>query len=249
MSKIGIATPRKTKFNATTNNPFQGPTAVSFTSVPRPTQAAFITFATPGDTSSAQVKNSTKAFAITRLKPGQAGGPGAAYGDNRRLQMTIAQAQTLSARDAINLVFGVNNNGALSNTSGITSIEIIATDDRDNRIPVIGPANQPGPLESRVLGIFTKSTAAQIAPPVTLRDGDNFNFSLQQAVEAGTPGIDPDQQLGTLWIPQDFLDRLRGPGDQFVIELSITIVYTTPSTGGNPVTLSNCKISLQFVFS
>lgn len=249
MSKIGIATPRKTKFNATTNNPFQGPTAVSFTSVPNPTQAAFITFATPGDIFSAQVKNSTKAFVITRLKPGQAGGPGAAYGDNRRLQMTIAQAQTLSSRDAINLVFGVNNNGALTNTSGIASIEIVATDDRDNRIPVIGPANQPGPLESRVLGIFTKAAAAQIAPPVTLRDGDNFNFSLQQAVEAGTPGIDPDQQLGTLWIPQDFLDRLRGPGDQFIIELSITIVYNTPSTGGNPVTLSNCKISLQFVFS
>jgi len=245
MSKLGVATARKTKYKPTSNNPFQGITAISFNVNRTPFPSAFLTFqGNPQDVT----KNSIKPFIITRLKPSDPGGPGAAYGGNTRLEMGIAQAQNLSEEFGINLTFGVNNNGALAATDGITSIQIGASDDRGNPIRCFGTAEggPGGDLREFVAGVFTKVTAAALPEPVTLRDGDNFKFNLQQAVEA--TGVAPEEATGTLYMVPEIIERLRQPGDEFTLFITIEATYNTTTTGG-PVNLTNCRLQLRFVYS
>ena len=239
MSKIGVSTPRKTKYKPTSNNPFQGPTAISFNVNRPPFPSAFLTF---DDRPDRPVKNSILAFNIERV-----GGVNR-YGDNSLLRMNIAQAQNLSEEFGINLTFGVNNNGALAVTDGITSIQIGAFDDRGNPIRCFGTVEggAGGDLREFVAGVFTKGTAAALDPSITLRDGDNFKFNLQQAIEA--TGASPEEATGTLYIVPEIMERLRQPGDEFTLFITIEATYNTTTTGG-PVNLTNCRLQLRFVYS
>ena len=118
MSKIGVSTPRKTKFKPASNNPFQGPTAVSFNYNREPFPPAFLTY--DGSDPDRAIKNSMFAFIIERV-----GGVNR-YGDNSELRMRVAQAQNLTEETGINLNFGVNNDTVLAGTDGIATIEVQA---------------------------------------------------------------------------------------------------------------------------
>ena len=240
MSRIGVMGPRKTKFNPTTNNPFQGATVINFSARRSP----LITLTDPRDFRSTQVKNGAKPFVIVRTKPPNAG---AAYGDNSRLEMGVARAQTLTPRVGFDITIGVNNNGALIDTDGIQAISISATDDRGNPIAVFGPREEEARPENPVaLGTFTKAQAAE--QEITLRDGDNFNFTLQNAVQAANPGEPPERAFGTLYFPEEILSQLRNPGDNVVMLLTINIDYLSQTTGA-VVSLTGAVLGLNLWFT
>ena len=248
MSKIGVSTPRKTKFNSTTNNPFQGPTTVTIQSTdPGDVGSPFMCFTDPLDPSSPTVKNSTIAFAINRLRPGQPGGPGATYGDNRNLYIGIAQAQNLSSKQSYNILVGVNNNGALLPPEGITLFRAVGTD--RNGDPVVCFGRDDGPTISELEGLFTKVAAGDLSPPVILADGDNFKFSFNQALEAAAPGNPPELYQGKFFIPQTFIDSIQNPGEEIELTILITMVYNTQSTGGADVVLEEAALILKLINS
>ena len=234
MSKIGVSTPRKTKYKPASNNPFQGPTAVSFNVNRPPFPSAFQTF--DGDPERA-VKNSVLAFNIERV-----GGVNR-YGDNSQLRMQIANAQNLSEEFGINLNFGVNNNAALASTDGITVIDVQVFGGKgDNPIACLGPAAEPSSLRPNAAGIFTKATAAALPEPVTLRDGDNFKFNLQQAVDA--TGAAPEEATGTLYIVPQILENIREPGSVFILKFRVNMLFTSQLDPDNPVALENAEFQL-----
>lgn len=240
MSKIGTMGPRKTKFNPTTNNPFQGATVINFSTRGSP----LITLTEPRNFRSTQVKNGAKPFIIVRTKPPNAG---AAYGDNTRLEMGVARAQTLTPRTGFDITVGVNNNGALIDTDGIQAISISATDDRGNPIPAFGPGVEEGrPENPTALGTFTKAQAAALE--ITLRDGDNFKFSLQDAVQAANPGESPDRVMGTLYFSEEILGQLRNPGDFVTIIFTINIDYLSQTTG-DVVSLTGAVLGMNLWFT
>lgn len=232
MSKIGVSTARKTKYKPTGNNPFQGPTVISFNSNRPPFASAFLQ-----QRGKSPVKNSAKPFVINRLKPSDPGGPGATYGDNSALLINVAQAQLLSEEEGININFGVNNNLPLLDTDGIVSIEVLVTDDRGNPISCLSGAEEIGSLRPNATGLFTKQTGG-------LRDGDNFSFSLQQAVEA--TGVPPEEATGTLYMIPEVLPR--GPGEFFDLVISPTITYSVEGLG-SPVALDGCSLTLRLFWS
>lgn len=234
MSKIGISTPRKTKYKPASNNPFQGPTTVSFNANRTPFPSAFSTFiADPTQL----VKNSMLAFNIERV-----GGVNR-YGDNSRLRMQIANAQLLSEEVGINLNFGVNNNAALAATDGITVIEVQVFGGKgDIPIACLGPAAELTELSPNATGIFTKATAAALPEPVTLRDGDNFKFSLQQAVEA--TGVGAEEATGTLYIVPQILENIREPGSMFILNFRVNMLFTSQLDPDTPVALENAVFQL-----
>ena len=236
MSKIGVSTPRKTKYKPASNNPFQGPTAVSFNYNRPPFPAAFRTFETDP---SRLVKNSILTFNIERV-----GGVNR-YGDNSLLGLKIGDGQLLTEETGINLVFGVNNNAALASTDGISSIQVQVFGAKDAPLPCLGPAAGPDPLREVVAGVFTKAAAATIDPPVTLRDGDNFKFSLQQAVDA-TEG---EEATGTLYIVPEIMERIREPGEEFIITIRVTMLFTSQLDPDTPVALEDANFLLRLVNS
>ena len=239
MSKIGTMGPRKTKFNPTTNNPFQGATVINFGTRGSP----LITLSDPRDSQSTQVKNGAKPFVIVRTKPPNAG---AAYGNNR-LEMGIARGQTLNSRIGFDITVGVNNNGALIDTDGIQTISISATDDRERPIPVFGPGGEEGRADSPTAqGTYTKAQAA--AQGVTLRDGDNFKFTLQQAAQAANPELPADRVNGTLYFPDEILGQLTNPGDSATMLLTININYLSQTTGA-VVSLTGAVLSMTVYFT
>ena len=246
MVRIGVAMAVKTKFNSTTNNPFQGPTTVTFQS-PAFGGSPFMCFTDPFDPSSPMVKNSTVGFAINRLKASDPGWPGAVYGNNRRLYVGIAQAQTLSSQEYYEIVFGVNNNGALGPDDGVVIIRLTATDGAGDPVDCFG--REDGPSTSTGEGVFTKVAAGDLSTPVILTDGDNFKFSFNQSLEAAAPGNPPEFYRGTFFIPQSFLDAIPNPGDEIEIAIDITMVYNTPSTGGHNVFLTDTSIILRLINS
>ncbi len=238
MSKIGISTPRKTKYKPTSNNPFQGPTTVSFNANRPPFPPAFSTFiADPARL----VKNSMLAFNIERV-----GGVNR-YGDNSRLRMNIGEAQLLSEEVGINLNFGVNNNAALASTEGITVIDVQVFGEKETPLSCLGPAAEPSELRPNATGIFTKATAAALPEPVTLRDGDNFKFNLQQAVEA--MGGAPEEATGTLYIVPEIMERIREPGDEFILTFRVNMLFTSQLDPDTPVALENAEFQLRLVNS
>ena len=240
MSRIGTMGPRKTKFNPTTNNPFQGATVINFSTRGGP----LITLTNPRDFQSTQVKNGAKPFVIVRTKPPNAG---AAYGDNSRLEMGIARGQTLTSRIGFDITVGVNNNGALIDTDGIQTISISATDDRGNPIAVFGPGGEEGrPEQPTAQGTYTKAQAA--AQGVTLRDGDNFKFTLQQAAQAANPEFPADRINGTLYFPDEILGQLRRPGDSAIMLLTINIDYLSQTTGA-VVSLTGAVLTMALYFT
>jgi hypothetical protein len=242
MSKIGVATARKTKFNPTTNNPFQGPTTVNFQSTDPETRGSpFICFTDPFDPTSPMVKNSTTAFVINRV------GGGATYGDNRRLYIGVAQAQNLDSKTGYNILFGVNNNGALAPSDGLTIVRISATDRSGD--PVVCLGRDDGPATNEGEGLFTKLGAGDLTTPVILADGDNFKFSFNQALEAAAPGNPPELYQGKFFIPQSFIDAIPNPGDEIELTLTITMVYNTTSTGGVDVVLEDAGVILRLINS
>lgn len=236
MSKIGVSTPRKTKYKPASNNPFQGPTAVSFNANRPPFPPAFSTFILDPNQ---LIKNSALAFNIERV-----GGVNR-YGDNTRLRMSIGEAQLLSEETGINLNFGVNNNAALASTDGITLIDVQVFGEKDTPLACLGPAAGPDPLRPNATGIFTKAAAATIDPPVTLRDGDNFKFSLQQAVDA-TEG---EEATGTLYIVPEIMERIREPGEEFIITIRVTMLFTSQLDPDTPVALEDANFLLRLVNS
>lgn len=223
MSKIGVSTARKTKYKPASNNPFQGPTAVSFNYNRPPFPPAFRTF---DSDPSRLVKNSILSFNIERV-----GGVNR-YGDNSTLGMRIGEGQLLTEETGINLVFGVNNNAALASTDGIASIDVQVLGAKDAPLPCLGPAAGPDPLREAVAGVFTKAAAATIE--VLLRDGDNFSFNLQQAVEA--TGAAPEEATGTLYITPEIQEALREPGSTYELTFLVTILFNSSVTDG-PVSL------------
>jgi hypothetical protein len=225
MSKIGVSTARKTKYKPASNNPFQGPMAVSFNYNRPPFPAAFRTFESDP---ARLVKNSILTFNIERV-----GGVNR-YGDNSLLGMKIGEGQLLTEETGINLVFGVNNNAALASTDGIASIQVQVFGAKDAPLPCLGPAAGPDPLREIVAGVFTKAAAETIDPPVTLRDGDNFSFNLQQAVEA--TGVAPEEATGTLYITPEIQEALREPGSTYDISFVVNIIFNSSVTD-SPVAL------------
>ena len=229
MSKIGVSTPRKTKFKPASNNPFQGPTAVSFNYNREPFPPAFLTYDDGSDPERA-IKNSMFAFIIERV-----GGVNR-YGDNADLRMRVAQAQNLTEETGINLNFGVNNDTVLAGTDGIATIEVQAfMGNGKENLPIacLGtPISPESGLRETCVGVFTKTTAESVG--VTLRDNDNFKFSLQQAVEAA--GASPEEANGTLYITPEIQEQLRFPGSQVLLTFVVTILFNNQAQE-NPVSL------------
>ena len=225
MSKIGVSTPRKTKFKPASNNPFQGPTAVSFNYNREPFPPAFLTYDDGSDPERA-IKNSMFAFIIERV-----GGVNL-YGDNSDLRMRVAQAQNLTEETGINLNFGVNNNTALAGTDGIATIDVQVFGAKETPIACLGTPSSPETFRPNCTGVFTKTAAENIE--VTLRDNDNFKFSLQQAVEAA--GASPEEANGTLYITPEIQEQLRFPGSQVLLTFVVTILFNNQAQE-NPVSL------------
>ena len=174
-------------------------------------------------------KNSILTFNIERV-----GGVNR-YGDNSLLGLKIGDGQLLTEETGINLVFGVNNNAALASTDGISSIQVQVFGAKDAPLPCLGPAAGPDPLREVVAGVFTKAAAATIDPPVTLRDGDNFSFNLQQAVEA--TGAAPEEATGTLYITPEIQEALREPGSTYDISFAVNIIFISQVDPDTPVAL------------
>lgn len=229
MSKIGVSTPRKTKFKPASNNPFQGPTAVSFNYNREPFPPAFLTYDDGSDPDRA-IKNSMFAFIIERV-----GGVNR-YGDNADLRMRVAQAQNLTEETGINLNFGVNNDTVLAGTDGIATIEVQAfMGNGKENLPIacLGtPISPESGLRETCVGVFTKTTAESVG--VTLRDNDNFKFSLQQAVEAA--GASPEEANGTLYIVPEIQEQLQFPGSEFLLTFRVNILFNNQAQE-NPVSL------------
>lgn len=223
MSKIGVSTPRKTKFKPASNNPFQGPTAVSFNSNREPFPSAFLTYESNPEQA---IKNSMLAFNIERI-----GGVNR-YGDNAELRMRVAQAQNLTEETGINLNFGVNNNTALAGTDGIATIDVQVFGAKETPIACLGIPGEPSGLRESCTGVFTKTAAENIE--VTLRDNDNFKFSLQQAVEAA--GASPEEANGTLYIVPEIQEQLQFPGSEFLLTFRVNILFNNQAQE-NPVSL------------
>ncbi|MHA1286121.1 MAG: hypothetical protein ACTSPB_01835 [Candidatus Thorarchaeota archaeon] len=228
MSKIGVSTARKTKYKPASNNPFQGPMAVSFNYNRPPFPPAFLTY--DGFDPERAIRNSMFAFNIERV-----GGVNR-YGDNSDLRMRVAEAQRLDEETGINLNFGVNNNTVLAGTDGIATIEVEAfMGNGKENLPIacLGtPISPESGLRPTCVGVFTKDTAATVG--VTLRDGDNFKFSLQQALEA--TGASPEEANGTLYITPEIQAQLREPGSQVLLTFVVTILFNNQAQE-NPVSL------------
>jgi len=239
MSKIGVTTSRKTKFNSTTNNPFQGPTAISLTGERGP---LFTCFIDPFDPTSTQVRNATVPFNIRRLKPSEPGGPGASYGDNRSLYLGIARAQDWEFRTPITLNIGVNNNGLLSETDGVTLLRLNSTL-AGKEVPCFGSDEGQAPFAE---GLFTKEGAEGLG--ITLTNGNNFKFSLQQAV-AITSGEPVENARGNFFIPDSIMEFLQNPGDEVELTIAISMSYVSASTGGVEVPLEECNLILRLYYS
>ncbi len=230
MSKIGVSTPRKTKFKPASNNPFQGPTAVSFNSNREPFPPAFLTY----ESNPAQaIKNSMLAFNIERI-----GGVNR-YGDNAELRLRVAQAQNLTEETGINLNFGVNNNTALAGTDGIATIDVQVFGAKETPIACLGTPSSPETFRPNCTGVFTKTAAENIG--VTLRDNDNFKFSLQQAVEAA--GAPPEEATGTLYIVPEIQEQLREPGSELLLTFVVNILFNNQAQE-NPVILEEARLLL-----
>ena len=230
MSKIGVSTPRKTKFKPASNNPFQGPTAVSFNSNREPFPPAFLTYESNPEQA---IKNSMLAFNIERI-----GGVNR-YGDNAELRMRVAQAQNLTEETGINLNFGVNNNTALAGTDGIATIDVQVFGAKETPIACLGTPSSPETFRPNCTGVFTKTAAENIG--VTLRDNDNFKFSLQQAVEAA--GAPPEEATGTLYIVPEIQEQLREPGSELLLTFVVNILFNNQAQE-NPVILEEARLLL-----
>jgi len=244
MSKVGVSTSRRTKFNSTNNNPFQGPTAVTITD--RTARGSpFSCLLDPFDPTSTQVRNASIAFNIRRLKASDPGGPGAFYGDNRRLYLGLARMQEWEPRTPMLITIGVNNNGILQEEDGVVLLRINSNLD-GKEVPCFG--NQEGGQTPFLEGIYTKGAAENLPLPVVLGANQNFKFSVWDSVLAANPGTDPSEIRGYFFIPEDVIGQLVNPGDEIELTLTLQMVYQSQSTGGE-VALEDCNIILRLYYS